>query len=290
MKRLRYAFAAVLVTLTFLFNVERLDLDDTDTINLSSFVYVLGFLVVATAVLVRVPPAKGRRAWAVAAAWAAVYLVCKLVLFADRPFWGGMHTYLSLIELAMIVLLAQQANALVTRLQEFEDAVATLTLTDVSRKVRALDEAHDEIQDKLLLSRRHQRPLSVVVFGLDRDATRVVLHRVVEEVQRGMANRYVVNSLAAVMVRNLRRTDLPLERGRDGRFIILCPETDASGAELAARHVQKAVRSELGVEIDFGIAAFPADALTFAELLGRAEGQLHAAAPVEPLAVSEGRT
>jgi GGDEF domain-containing protein len=290
MKRLRWSFAAVIVTLTFLFNVERLDLDDTNTINLSSFVYVLGFLVVATAVVVRVRPAKGSWAGAVAAAWVGLYLVGKLVLFPDRPFWGGIHSYLTLTELTIVVSLSLLANTLVARLREFEDAVATLTLTDVSRKVRALDEAHDEIQDRLLLSRRHQRPLSVVVFGLDSGATRVVLPRVVEEVQRGMANRYVVNSLAAVMVRNLRRTDLPLERGRDGRFIVLCPETDASGAALAARHVQKAVRSALGVDMDFGIAAFPADALTFAELLGRAEGQLRAAAPVEPLAVSEGRT
>jgi GGDEF domain-containing protein len=290
MRRLRYAFAAVVVTLTLLFNVERLDFDDTNTVNLSSFVYVLAFLVVMTPILFRVHWVKGDWSALLAGFWGAVYLAVKLFVYHDRPSWGGAHTYLTITELTVILVLSLLSSRLVARLREFEDAVATLTLTDVSRKVRSLDEAQTEIQDRMLLSRRHQRPLSVLVFGLDRTATGVVLHRVVEEVQRGMANRYVVNSLANVMVRNLRRTDLPLERGRDGRFVVLCPETDAAGAVLAARHVQRAVRSELGVDIDFGIAGFPTDALTFDELLGHAQGQLDRAEPLAPLTVSPGQT
>jgi hypothetical protein len=274
MHRFRRSMVVVIAALTFLFNVERLDIGEVNLIDISSFVYVLAFLIVAGGLTVTVTPAG--RGWlgAIAGFWLAAYLVGKLFLFHDRPFWGGIHTYLTVTELALLAGIFVLTTRLADGLREFEQAVAMLTLTEVSRKVRPVEDAHDEIRDLLLLSRRHHHPMSVLVFGVGQAAFAGARHRIVAEVQRAMANRFVVARLANAILRSVRRTDLPLEQARDGRFVVLCPETDTAGAEITVRHVQKAVRAELGLDVNAGMATFPADALTFEELLRHAEAQI----------------
>jgi GGDEF domain-containing protein len=289
MKHLRYSILAVLVAVAFVFNVERLDLDEESVINISSFVYVLGFLVVTTPVLLRRVPVTGGWAYGIGVFWTAVYLASKIFVFRSHPAWGGVHTYVTVTELALVLVLSLLASILVKGLREFEEAVATLTLTEVSRKVKSVEQAHDDIQDRILLSRRHNRPLSVLVLGLDRAASAGAIQGIVEEIQRGMTHRYVVSTLANALVNAVRRTDLPLEQGEDGRFVVVCPETDAAGAEVAAHHVQKSLLSQLGVRMKVGIAAFPEDAFTFDELLRHAEQQLESPQPLKPLATSPSR-
>jgi hypothetical protein len=290
MHEFRRSIVAVITALTFLFNIERLDIgSEVNAIDISSFVYVLAFLMVGGGlVLAIVPSSRGWRG-ATAGFWLAAYLAGKLFLFHDHPFWGGIHTYLTVTELALLAAVFVLTTRVAGGLREFEQAVATLTLTEVSRKVRPVEDAHDEIRDRLLLSRRHHHPMSVLVFGVGEAAFAGARHRIIAEVQRAMANRFVVARLANAIVRSVRRTDLPLEQARDGRFVVLCPQTDAAGAEITVRHVQKAVRAELGLDLNAGVATFPADALTFDELLRHAEAQIRGAEPVPALALDAGR-
>ncbi len=289
MRRFRLSIVAVIAALTFLFNVERLDLGEANAVNISSFVYVLAFVMVAGGLMLSMAPSSRRWVGAVAGFWLAAYLFGKLSLFHDRPLWGGVHTYLTVTELALLTAVFVLTRRLAQGLHEFEQAVATLTLTEVSRKVRSIEDAHDDIRDRMLLSRRHNHPMSVLVFGVGQGAFAGARHRIIADVQRAMANRFVVARLANAIVRSIRRTDLPLEQGRDGRFVVLCPQTDAVGAEKAMRHVQKAVRAELGLDLNAGVATFPEDAVTFHELLASAEAQIRAADPVKPLALDASR-
>src|SRR3990172_458456 len=282
MKRLRYSLAALIGGLTFLFNVERLDLGEVNIIDISSFVSLLGFLSAVSAILFAFPLWKGSRSGAVVVFWIVVYLVNKQFIFDDRPLWGGIHTYITITEVAMLSVLLGILHQLTQGLHEFEAAVATLTLTGVNRKVRALVDAETEIQDRMLLSRRHKRPMSVVVFEADPEGYAIRTHRVVEEVQRGMANRYMIATLANVVLANLRRTDLPLEQGANGRFVVVCPETDAGGARAVARNVERAVKAALGVDLDYGVASFPDNAVTFDELMCHAERDIRDDQPLTP--------
>lgn len=284
MKRLRYSLAALIGGLTFLFNVERLDLGETNVVDISSFVYVLGFLAAASALLFAFPFWTRKRSGLLVAFWMGIYLVAKLI-FDNHAMWGGIHTYITITEIAILAGLLILVARLAEGLHEFEDAVATLTLTEASRRVRPVSEAEHEIQDRILLSRRHQRPMSVVLLGADPEAHPRQTHRLVEEVQRGMANRYMVATLANVILGNLRRTDLPLEQGRNGRFVVVCPETDAAGARAVAHNVARAVKTALGVKLDYGVASFPGDAVTFDELMHRAEHDIrHDDEPLTPTA------
>ena len=91
-----------------------------------------------------------------------------------------------------------------------------------------------------------------------------------------MVSRFVSVSLAKIITREARRTDLIISQGEgDNRFLILCPETKGRDTINLAERIRSTVMDRLGVDINYGIASFPEEALTYEELLQRAEFQLY---------------
>lgn len=68
--------------------------------------------------------------------------------------------------------------------------------------------------------------------------------------------------------------DTVLEDRKNGRFIILCPEIDGQNSTVLIERIRMAVSRQLGIEVQCGTASFPDTALTFEELVNRAESQL----------------
>jgi len=276
----RRSIVALLIGLTIFFNIERLDFGQPNTVDIQTFVYVLGILAILSIITV---PILWRTPVPVALVfWISVYVVCRLPVFNSRPLLGGIHTYLSITEVALLSALVWLAHDLGRSLHDFEEAVKNITFSEVNHRVRDLDEAAEDIQMELIRSRRHQRPLSVIVVETKPESVRATLHRLVQEVQRAMMTRYVVTSLARVIGHQLRRTDLVLDQRDQGRFIILSPDTNAISSTIVVERIQAAASEELGVSVACGIAAFPDDALTFEELVHRAEINLRAPAELTP--------
>jgi GGDEF domain-containing protein len=72
----------------------------------------------------------------------------------------------------------------------------------------------------------------------------------------------------------LRTVDMVMADRENGRFVILCPEIDAQGANMLTDRIGKALSSQLGINISHGVASFPEEALTFEALLTEADGHL----------------
>ena len=272
MRHLSRSVIALLVGLTVLFNIERMDFGQQNIINIDTFVYILGILSVIAVIML---PALWNTPLSVSLAlWLGIYLLCKLLVINDRPLLGGIHTYLSITEAALLSILVWLAHNVGRSLADFEEAVKNITLSDVNRRVRKMDEALEDIRMELVRSRRHQRPLTVMVVEAKPESIRAVLHRTVQEVQRAMMTRYVITSLARVIGGQLRRTDMVLDQRDRGRFVILSPDTNVANSSVVVDRIQAAAAEQLGVAIACGIASFPDDALTFEELVHRAEGNL----------------
>jgi hypothetical protein len=276
----RRSILALVIGLTLFFNIERLDFGQQDLIDILSFVYVIGTL--ATLSLITVPPLSRASFPVPLVLWMGVYLLCRLLIFDDRPLLGGIHTYLSITEVALLSLLIWLAHDLGRSLHDFEEAVKNITLADISHRIRKLNEAEQDIQLELVRSRRHQRPMSVILVEMKPESVRAALHRTVQEVQRAMMTRYVVTSLARVISKQIRRTDMVLNQEEQGRFVILSPDTNMTSSTVVARRIQAAAVEGLGVSVTCGVAAFPEDALTFEELLLRAELNLRAPVGTPP--------
>jgi hypothetical protein len=133
------------------------------------------------------------------------------------------------------------------------------------------DKAGDEIAKEFIRSRRYNIPLSVLVIKLDPEAIKASRDNAMEEMILSLMTRYTANSLVRVLDKELRRTDLIIEQPRRNRIILLFPQTDAPGSKVMATRIGKLSEEHLGISLSCGYATFPDEAITFEELLQRAE-------------------
>jgi GGDEF domain-containing protein len=268
MRYLRRSIIALIIHLAVFFNIERLDIGEENLVNIHSFVYVLSLIAVLAVILL--PFFRKRPVWVSFASWGVVYGVILLAFFSN---WAlvGLNLYLSITELVLLLIAVWLAHQVSLDLQDFEQAVINMTLPQVSRQVRRLNDSSDEIQTEMVRSRRHRRPLSVLVIKPDPNSINTAIHRTIQEVQQAMMTRYVVTSLTRVVSDVMRRTDTIFEQPNANQFIVLSPETSATNSSAFVERIKAAASEKLGVDVICGVASFPDNALTFDELVREAE-------------------
>ncbi len=271
MKNLRRLTVIWLISLTILFNIEKLDVGAQNLINIDAFVYLLGFIAVAS--IIAIPAAQRLNSIILVVSWIGIYVGSKFFL-SSRPFFGGMHTYLTITEATLLITPIWISYRFAQAIHDFESAVMNITLVNNSDRVRHLKEANEDIEVEMFRSRNSHQPLSVVVVEPKPESVQVALHQAVEEVQQTMMYSYVINSMAQRLSKYLRRTDLILEQRDQGRFIILCPDTNSRELKLITEYIETIADLELGVAIKCGTATFPDQALTFEELVHQAQNRL----------------
>ena len=210
------------------------------------------------------------------AAWGAIYLVLKLVVFDDatHPLTGGVYTYVSLAEVTFLVLSVLIARTIGKQLREAEQALVDVTVASLGPRLRAVDEAEDEIGVEIARSRRHGRPLSAIVLQTEASSLRSHQFRILREVERVVAAQYVMANIGRTLFNVLRRTDVVLRDDEKHRLVVICPETDAPGCRVLADRIRSLSEESLGIGIQYGVGSFPDDALTFGELVRHAESDL----------------
>ena len=276
MRQLARSITTLLIGVAVFYNIERLDIGEVNAVDIDSSIYILGFIAIIS--IIGIPALRRSDPLVLIVIWLGEYLLVKLLLLAffdGRPLLGSFYTYLSITEMALLLILTWLAHKVAIGLRDFEEAVERITFSNGHQRIRQLREAEEEIQIEMFRSRHHHRPLSVIVVEPDPESIQTALHHLVQEVQRAMLSGYVVNNMAQTLAKYLRRTDLILEQRDRGRFLILCPETDAADSKPLVEHIQTVVREQLDISIAYGTATFPDEAVTFEELVHQAESHLH---------------
>jgi GGDEF domain-containing protein len=270
MRSFRLSLIALLIFLTLVFNMERLDIGEENLINIQTFVYVLVIIIIMVPLML---PVLGRANIAFPIAfWLSCYALLKYYTNIRRgAIFGGVYTYLTVTELSLLIMSIILAKQLISLVDDIEDTVKNIVFADRSSRVLLMEEAENEIKRELYRSRRFQHPLSIIVLEPRTDREDVAINRTVKEVQQSMKQHYVVISVARVIDKLLRRTDLLLEHLPKGRIILLSPETNSEEAVALDWRIRQIVEQQHGIRINSGIASFPQDALTFEELISHAE-------------------
>lgn len=271
MRKLRFALVILIFGMSFFFNIERLDFGEKNIINIASFVYVLGFL--AIVLTVAIPQVQQIKRSTAMVLWSIVYLLVKIFLFS-RPVIGGVYTYLSITELAMLLALVWMAYQVTGATQDFENTVEKITIGHGGAHVRQLSEAGDDIQREMFRSRHYRRPLGVISVQPNLDGTNPDAHRIIREAQEKMVDSYIINNVANTLQKFLRPTDVILEDRESGRFYILCPETPENDLKVLLEYVEDVTAEELGVGAKCGFATFPDEAVVFDDLLQKSVERL----------------
>lgn len=281
MTSLRKSIIFMLIHLTIVFNLERFDYSARNVIDIQTFVYVLVIAIVVLTTALK--PVQFFSIYSSALGWLLIYGVLKLTLFATRPILGEPYTYLTLTEMGIILITVFLTYDLSRTLRDFEEVIDKVTVPRLGQRVLRMNEAVEEIKTEFIRSRRHSRPLSVLLVSVNTTVPTFNLEKTVRDIQRNMLMRYVASSLSKILSKEARRTDLIVEKDDERGFVMLCPETTAEGTFTLAERIQQAAIEQLGVQVDYGIASFPDEALTFDELLQRAQENLKAeAVPLEP--------
>lgn len=161
---------------------------------------------------------------------------------------------------------------------ELNEALASGALRDRLTGIANQAQLHDHLERELARARRARRSFALLMIALDRfDALATDL---------GLPLRDRVMQSLAVMLRDACRDGDIIGRYGTDRFLILLPDSNSQGAQMAAqRYLQHFYRrpvtlpegKALYLDVSIGIALFPVDGLEIGELVENSTSALREA-------------
>jgi GGDEF domain-containing protein len=156
-----------------------------------------------------------------------------------------------------------------------------------------------ELAAELARARRYQRPLAVVMLGLEND--RLPEH-ILDLGQDGNGNaaekqiltrtKQIVSFVLASILRDaLRDSDIATYFAADDRYVLVLTESNRARAMDTVQRLNDLFYQRVRAYLRAGIAEFPTDGLTLEDLVSNAQRSWHERPPAQvSLPVPEGRT
>ena len=269
MTNLKRSFFWAAFYLAVVFVLGQTDYAGRPIVNFASYFYLA--VILAVPVTLFFPAISRVSPYVPLSVWAGVYLV--LLQIIDRDLTANTGEF-SVIVLEFVLLEAGVwfAFQLAAQLSHAESIMDALALSAFPNRAHDIEEEQQRIKIELTRSRRYHRPLSLVVIeALGNDEK--IATEMLKGIQHDLMNRFTSARVGQIIDDRIRQTDLVL-RDHRGRFVVLCPETDLASAELLAKRIIQAITERTDLQVFFGTAAFPDEALTFDDLLHTARERL----------------
>jgi GGDEF domain-containing protein len=269
MTNLKRSFFGAALYLAVIFVLGQADYADRTIINFANYFYVA--VIVAMPLTLFFPSISRVSVFVPLGIWAGVYFVMLQTL--DRSHSTSSNEF-SIIVLELILLEAGVwfAHQLAMQISHAESIMAALALSAFPNRARDIESENQRIKIELTRSRRYHRPLSVVVIEAE-IANEKTTKEMLKSIQHDLLQQFSSARLGQIIDDQVRQTDLVL-RDHKGRFIVLCPETDRPSVSLLAQRITHAIFEKTALRVHWGVAAFPEEALTFDDLLQKAESSI----------------
>jgi hypothetical protein len=191
--------------------------------------------------------------------WGLAYLLF-LPNLADGDALQHMFTAITLMHAAMVAGITSLTHWYARKLDGYmrRDRVPV----ESSSAPPLLEDEMESIKYEITRARRYNRPISVIIIQPIAKAFGAVEKAV----------------LSKTLSRIFRRTERLYAMRKQGRYLIFCPETTNSSAEMLVNRIRIMVHREQDVHFNYGLATFPDQELTFEGLLSRAEENLETGA------------
>ena len=270
MTNLKRAFFWAAIYMGIVFVLGQADYTGRPIINFASYFYLSVLIAIPVTLffpsISRVPP------FIPLLAWAGFYLV--LLQIIDRDLSADPSEFAVIIlEFVLLEAGVWFAHQLAMQIGHAESIMDALAMSAFPNRAHNIEEESQRIKIELTRSRRYHRPLGLVVIeseSEDQKTTREML----KSIQQDLLNRFTSARVGQIINDRIRQTDLVL-RDHRGRFVVLCPETDLDSTILLANRIAQAVKERTNLNVLWGVAAFPEEALTFDDLLQKASERLH---------------
>jgi GGDEF domain-containing protein len=203
--------------------------------------------------------------------WAGIYMLILQVV--DRT--NSTETIefsVIVLEVLLLELGIWLAHRLAIQISQAESFLEALALGAFPSRVRGIDQEQDQIKKEFARSRRYDRPLSLVVIESER-VEESPSRELLKNIHDDLTHRFRSAKVGQIVDENTRQTDI-LMKDHKGRFVILCPETNQKSVAVLAERFARDVQEKTGLQIVWGKASFPEDALSFDDLLNKARERL----------------
>lgn len=269
MTNLKRAFFWAAIYLAVIFVLGQADYTGRPIINFASYFYL--------AVMIAVPvtlffPSISRVSSAVPLAiCAGVYLVLLQMINRNLSANAG-ELPVIILEFVLLEAGVWFAHQLALQIGHAESIMDALALSAFPNRAHDIEAESQRIKIELTRSRRYHRPLSLIVIESESEDQKMT-REMLKSVQQDLLNRFTSARVGQIIDDRIRQTDLVL-RDHRGRFVILCPETNLENTILLAKRIGQAVKERTNLNVLWGVAAFPEEALTFDDLLQKATERL----------------
>ena len=269
MTNLKRAFFWAAIYLAVIFVLGQADYTGRPIINFASYFYL--------AVMIAVPvtlffPSISRVSSAVPLAiCAGVYLILLQVINRNLSANAG-ELPVIILEFVLLEAGVWFAHQLALQIGHAESIMDALALSAFPNRAHDIEAESQRIKIELTRSRRYHRPLSLIVIESESEDQKLT-REMLKSVQQDLLNRFTSARVGQIIDDRIRQTDLVL-RDHRGRFVILCPETNLENTILLAKRIVQAVKERTNLNVLWGVAAFPEEALTFDDLLQKATERL----------------
>jgi GGDEF domain-containing protein len=270
MKNLKVPLIILFFFLLIVFNIENLPYGTSNLLPVHKFLDILITAIVIASLLFRV--FRNLSIYANLAFWVIVYF--GIWFLAGKSEAPQINLQIVLVEVTFVSLATVLSREVALNLFELEDTLDRLVFASFRGRTMNMNEASDGIKTEFQRSRRHQRPVTVMVIEPDASSIDKTLTLTVDEIQHNLAKRYALGKISEAINANARRPDLIIKAEHSDRFVLICPETTRAGSNNLIQRIRSAVQTQLGISLSIGIASFPEDALTFDDLLHKASAKL----------------
>ena len=277
MTNLKRSFFGATIYLALIFVLGIADYANRPIINFANYFYIA--VLVAIPVTLFFPSISRFNVFVPLFFWAGVYLV--LVQVINRNYSANKGELpVVVLEFMLLEIGVWFAHQLALQISHAESVMDALALSAFPNRARDIDSESQRIKIELTRSRRYHRPLSVLIIQADMEEEKTTAE-MLKSVQHDLLNRFTTARLGQIIDDRIRQTDLVM-RDQRGRFIVLCPETDLPNASLLAKRISQAIQERTNLQVLWGMAAFPDEALTFEDLLQKARERLALPVPAAP--------
>jgi hypothetical protein len=275
MTHLRRSLFWVALYITIIIVLGVLDLENLPIINFASYFYISA-LIIGLVVTV-VPSLSNMPLYLLLVICGVIYLALGRVI--NRSYTGSTALDVIILELVIIELgvwLSYQLGGVITHSESLIDVLAQGSFPN---RATDLDAASDLINIEFGRCRRYHRQISLMILQANPENKEAV-REILKSLQQDMLSRLHLARIAQVVSECIRQTDTLL-RDHSEHFVILCPETTLESMIPLAKRIKDKVLQRTGLVVNFGLAAFPEEALTFEDLLQVARNRLKASIQTE---------
>jgi GGDEF domain-containing protein len=269
MTNLKRSFFGAAVYLAVIFVLGQADYADRPLINFANYFYLA--VLVAMPLTLFFPKISRISVYVPLLFWAVVYIALLQLINRNYSANRGELAVIAL-EFMMLEVGVWFAHQLASQISHAESIMDALALSAFPNRARDIESETQRIKIELTRSRRYHRPLSVVMIQSESDDEKLI-REAFKNIQHDLMSRFTSARVGQIVDDRVRQTDLVL-RDYQGRFIVLCPETDLPNASLLAKRISQAIKERTNLRVLWGVAAFPEEALTFEDLLQKARQRL----------------